>query len=174
MPKQLAVAEYVLQQRVKVPSSLKIEKAYFSIDDGHPKMLIKYTANNSFNAPISNVAIFIYQCPSIETNKKDSAAIKLRNDLTMRDIKEISSGEKIISPFDLCTRPIIEIGNSNSELEEATNLAFYHSADIKISQSIFPPRSSIGGVVKELTENGTIKADNLIKTYTPGKLFPWE
>lgn len=174
MPKQLAIAESVLRQRVKAPTSLKIEKAYFSVDNGHPKMLIKYIANNSFNAPISNVAIFEYKCPSITTDKPDSSATKLKNELVRRDIEEISNGKKIISPFELCVRPIIELGNNSDEIEEATNFALYTSADLKISKSNFPPRSSIGGVVKELNEDGTIKADSPIRTYTPGQLFPWE
>lgn len=174
MPKQLAIAEYVLRENMKVPSSLKIEKVYFSVDKGHPQMLIKYTANNSFNTPISNVAKFEFKCPSIETKDPNSEYTKLRNRLLKERIERISKGEEIISPFELCRDPIIEISDNQNEVDNLIISSNYTTGDLKISNSNFPPRSSIGGVVKQLNEDGTIKADFSIRTYIPGQLFPWE
>lgn len=166
----ISAAEKTLKDMMKSPSSFKVvEVSFYIMPKTTPKMTVEFESKNSYGTPIAGMATFIFARRRWDSGiKVDTALYKMRGELEERLKNEISSGAKILTPFE--NMEIVSASIDDQKMDDVTFLLLQSNIMTEKNKYSGP---TLGGKIKKINDDGTVECSFDTKKYVPGEIFPY-
>ena len=167
----ISATEKTLRGMMKSPSSFKVvEVSFYVMPKTTPKMVVEFESKNSYGTPIAGIATFIFARGRWDSGiKADTALYKMREELHERLKNEISSGAKILTPFE--NMEIVSASIDGQKMDDVSVLLLQSNIMTEKRDYSGP---TLGGKIDKINDDGTVECSFDTKKYIPGEIFPYK